>query len=203
MKIFSVEFIKSATQPSGYPAGNLPEVAFVGRSNVGKSSLINALLQRKHLARTSNTPGRTQIINFFNVNKDYVFVDLPGYGFARVPESVKKEWGPMIETYLRERECLKMVIFILDIRRAPSLDDMNLKAWLDYYGRRTLFVLTKSDKITRGEMKNRQRIIRESLELTDLPVTFSAKTGLGREQVWEEIKKLMPARLNTTESARR
>ena len=190
MKILSVEFVKSATQPSGYPQGNLPEVAFVGRSNVGKSSLINTLLRRKQLARTSNTPGRTQIINFFNVNNEFLFVDLPGYGFARVPESVKKEWGPMIETYLKERECLEMVIFILDIRRTPSQDDRDLKAWLDYYGRKTLFVLTKSDKLSRGEMKNRQRTIRDFLQLADLPINFSAKTGLGREHIWEEIKKL-------------
>jgi len=190
VKIVSVEFVKSATQPSGYPLGNLPEVAFVGRSNVGKSSLINALLHRKQLARTSNTPGRTQIINFFNVNNGLLFVDLPGYGFARVPEAVKREWGPMIETYLRERECLEMVIFILDIRRTPSEEDLALKGWLDYYGRKTLFVLTKSDKLSRGEMKNRQRNIQEFLNLPDIPINFSAKTGLGRENIWEEIKKI-------------
>jgi len=190
VKILDVEFVKSATQPSGYPLGNLPEVAFVGRSNVGKSSLINALLNRKQLARTSNTPGRTQIINFFNVNNGLLFVDLPGYGFARVPEAVKREWGPMIETYLRERECLEMVIFILDIRRTPSEEDLALKGWLDYYGRKTLFVLTKSDKLSRGEMKNRQRNIQEFLNLPDIPINFSAKTGLGRENIWEEIKKI-------------
>jgi len=153
MKIVSVEFIKSATAPSGYPQGNLPEVAFVGRSNVGKSSLINTLVQRKRLARTSNTPGRTQIINFFAINQGLMFVDLPGYGFARVPEAVKREWGPMIETYLRERQCLQLVVFILDIRREPSEEDLALKAWLDYYGRKTLFVLTKSDKLSRGKVK--------------------------------------------------
>jgi len=190
MKILSVEFVKSATQPSGYPEGNLPEVAFVGRSNVGKSSLINSLLQRKRLARTSNTPGRTQIINFFNVNDKLLFVDLPGYGFARVPEAVKKEWGPMMETYLRERTGLELVVFILDIRRDPSRDDLAMKAWLDYYGRKTLFVLTKSDKLSRGEMKNRQRHIQEYLALPDAPINFSAKTGLGRETIWEKIKNL-------------
>jgi len=193
MKIVSVEFIKSATAPSGYPQGNLPEVAFVGRSNVGKSSLINTLVQRKRLARTSNTPGRTQIINFFAINQGLMFVDLPGYGFARVPEAVKREWGPMIETYLRERQCLQLVVFILDIRREPSEEDLALKAWLDYYGRKTLFVLTKSDKLSRGEGKNRQRAIGKSLALPDVPISFSAKTGTGRDKIWEEIQRLEKA----------
>lgn len=191
MKILTVEFIKSAKSPSGYPPGNLPEVAFVGRSNVGKSSLINTLLRRKQLARTSNTPGRTQLINFFNINRELLFVDLPGYGFARVPEAVRREWGPMIETYLRDRECLKMVVFILDIRRNPSADDLALKGWLDYYGRRTLFVLTKSDKLSRGESKNRQRSVGEFLALPEMPMIFSAKTGYGRDRIWEEIKKVL------------
>jgi len=190
MKILTVEFVKSATAPSGYPQGTLPEVAFVGRSNVGKSSLINALVQRKRMARISNTPGRTQIINFFKINQELMFVDLPGYGFARVPEAVKREWGPMIETYLQERECLQLVVFILDIRRNPSEEDLALKAWLDYYGRKTLFVLTKSDKLSRGESKNRQRAIRELLALPDVPINFSAKTGLGRENIWEAIQTL-------------
>jgi GTP-binding protein len=189
MKIVTVEFVKSATSPSGYPPGTLPEVAFVGRSNVGKSSLINTLLCRKQLARTSNTPGRTQLINFFNVNQELLFVDLPGYGFARVPEAVKREWGPMIETYLRDRECLRVVVFILDIRRDPSQEDLALKGWLDYYGRRTLFVLTKSDKLSRGESKRRQRSVQESLALPEMPLIFSAKTGLGRERILEEIRK--------------
>ncbi|SEM53376.1 GTP-binding protein [Syntrophus gentianae] len=190
MKIVTVEFVKSATAPSGYPQGTLPEVAFVGRSNVGKSSLINTLVRRKQLARTSNTPGRTQLINFFNINQELLFVDLPGYGFARVPESVKREWGPMIEAYLRERECLKLVVLILDIRRNPSEEDLALKAWLDFYARKTLFVLTKADKLSRGESKNRSRAIREVLSLPDMPITFSAKTGLGRDQIWEEIQRL-------------
>ncbi|OPY90462.1 MAG: putative GTP-binding protein EngB [Syntrophus sp. PtaU1.Bin208] len=190
MKIVTVEFVKSATAPAGYPPGTLPEVAFVGRSNVGKSSLINTLVRRKQLARTSNTPGRTQLINFFNINQELLFVDLPGYGFARVPEAVKREWGPMIEAYLQERECLKLVVFILDIRRNPSEEDLALKDWLDFYGRKTLFVLTKADKLSRGEGNNRSRAIRELLSLPDMPITFSAKTGLGRDQIWEEIQRL-------------
>lgn len=190
MKILSVEFVKSATSPSGYPPGDLPEVAFAGRSNVGKSSLINSLLQRKQLARTSNTPGRTQLINFFNVNNAYLFVDLPGYGFARVPDAVKREWGPMIETYLRERTCLELVIFILDIRRTPSKEDRDLKAWLDFYALKTLFILTKSDKLSRGERKKRQREIGEILALSEPPIPFSAKTHLGREEIWAQIQNI-------------
>ena len=189
MKIVTVEFVKSATSPSGYPRENLPEVAFAGRSNVGKSSLINALVQRKRLARTSNTPGRTQLINFFNINDSLLFVDLPGYGFARVPEAVKREWGPMVETYLRERDCLKLVVLILDIRRDPSAEDLALKSWLDFYGRRTLFVLTKMDKLSRGESKKRQRAVKELLNLDAAPILFSAKTGLGRDSVWEAIQR--------------
>ncbi|WP_367360282.1 ribosome biogenesis GTP-binding protein YihA/YsxC [Syntrophus sp. (in: bacteria)] len=189
MKIVTVEFVKSATSPSGYPRENLPEVAFAGRSNVGKSSLINALVQRKRLARTSNTPGRTQLINFFNINDELLFVDLPGYGFARVPEAVKREWGPMVETYLRERDCLKLVVLILDIRRDPSAEDLALKSWLDFYGRRTLFVLTKMDKLSRGESKKRQRAVKELLNLDAAPILFSAKTGLGRDSVWEAIQR--------------
>ncbi|OPY12594.1 MAG: putative GTP-binding protein EngB [Syntrophus sp. PtaU1.Bin005] len=189
MKIVTVDFVKSATSPSGYPRESLPEVAFAGRSNVGKSSLINALVQRKRLARTSNTPGRTQLINFFNINDELLFVDLPGYGFARVPEAVKREWGPMVETYLRERDCLKLVVLILDIRRDPSAEDLALKSWLDFYGRRTLFVLTKMDKLSRGESKKRQRAVKELLNLDAAPILFSAKTGLGRDSVWEAIQR--------------
>lgn len=120
MKILSAEFIKSATAPPHYPEGVFPEVAFVGRSNVGKSSLINVLVGQKNLAKTSNTPGRTQLINFFLINHHYVFVDLPGYGFARVPEAVRRNWGPMVETYLKERPNLRLVILIMDIRRDPA-----------------------------------------------------------------------------------
>ena len=119
MKIISAVFITSATKPSQYPPARLPEIAFAGRSNVGKSSLINTLVNRKRLVKTSSTPGRTRLINFFEINQQIGFVDLPGYGYARVPESVKKTWGPMIETYLSNRNTLKGVVVILDIRRTP------------------------------------------------------------------------------------
>ena len=126
MIIKSAKFVKSAAKSSQYPPAILPEIAFAGRSNVGKSSLINILINRKHLVKTSSTPGRTQLINFFVINETFSFVDLPGYGYARVPKSVKKNWGPMIETYFSTRETLKGVVFIMDIRRMPDQKELNL-----------------------------------------------------------------------------
>src|SRR4030043_1193312 len=148
MKIPSADFIKSAVWPPQYPPATLPEIAFVGRSNVGKSSLINTLVGRKNLAKTSNSPGRTQLINFFTINEKISFVDLPGYGFAKVAQSVKKDWGDMIEAYLRERQCLALVVFILDIRRNPSKDDLSLRDWLDQYRKPYLHILKKNDKLS-------------------------------------------------------
>src|SRR5512141_2173198 len=134
MIIRSTTFIKSAVKPDAYPDPNLPEVAFCGRSNVGKSSLINVLVNRKNLVRTSSTPGRTQLINFFDVNGTFTLVDLPGYGFAKVPLSVKKEWGPMMETYLSRRPNLRGVVLILDVRRTPGDEDLQMLSWLRTYG---------------------------------------------------------------------
>ncbi|MDD5712895.1 MAG: ribosome biogenesis GTP-binding protein YihA/YsxC [Smithellaceae bacterium] len=188
MKIRSAEFVKSATAPSHYPRENLPEVAFVGRSNVGKSSLINALVQRKNLARTSNTPGRTQLINFFRVNDNVVFVDLPGYGFAKVPEQVRRNWGPMIEDYLKQSAALRLVILILDIRRDPSDEDLLLIEWLIAYGRPFIFVLTKADKLSRNEQIMRKKKIGIVIgEAGGGTILFSARTGEGRTAIWERI----------------
>jgi GTP-binding protein len=191
MKVTTAEFVKSAETPSQYPKEDFPEIAFVGRSNVGKSSLINCILKRKKLAHTSNTPGRTQLINFFLVNNDYLFVDLPGYGYAKVPESVRKKWGPMIETYLTTRQSLKMVVMILDIRRNPSEDDLSLIRWFDHHGIPACFVLTKADKLTRSNRLNRQTAVRESLGLPKEQelILFSAKSGEGAETLRREIEK--------------
>lgn len=193
MKVTSVEFIKSATQPSHYPDGTLPEVAFAGRSNVGKSSLINTLVQRKGLARTSNTPGRTQLINFFSLNDRISLVDLPGYGFAKVPLAVKKNWGPMVEAYLKERDALRLVVLILDIRREPSGDDLTLLRWLELYRIPVLCVLTKTDKLSRGQAIVRRRQIEKILGPPPdaLPLLFSAKTGDGREALWKAIEEYL------------
>ena len=190
MKIVSAEFVKSATEPSQYPEGKLPEVAFAGRSNVGKSSLINTIARKKNLARTSSTPGCTRLINFFTVNNEISLVDLPGYGYARAPIASKREWGPMIETYLKHRESLESVIVILDVRRHPSEQDLTLIDWLRHYEIIPTVVLTKIDKISRSQAKVRQRKIKELLGLTVDPILFSARTGEGKDAIWGAIKDL-------------
>jgi GTP-binding protein len=191
MKILSAEFVLSAKEPAHYPPAGLPEIAFAGRSNVGKSSLINTLLNRKKLARTSNTPGRTQEINFFLVNERFAFIDLPGYGYAKVPEAIRKQWGPMVETYLRERDTLRLVVVILDVRRDPSGEDLQLMEWLQCYRIRFLVCLTKTDKVSNNQLSERRRRIGMALELPPVPapIAFSAKTGEGKELLWREIVK--------------
>lgn len=193
MKIRSAEFVLSAKEPAHYPAASLPEIAFAGRSNVGKSSLINTLLNRKGLARTSNTPGRTQEINFFLVNERFAFIDLPGYGYAKVPEAMRKQWGPMVETYLRERDTLRLVVVILDVRRDPSAEDLQLMEWLQCYRIPFLICLTKTDKVSKNVFANRRRLIAEKIRFSPEPalMAFSAKTGEGKELLWREIKKTM------------
>jgi GTP-binding protein len=187
MKIISAEFIKSAVWPPQYPPGILPEIAFVGRSNVGKSSLINTLVGRKNLAKTSNTPGRTQLINFFTINEIMSFVDLPGYGFAKVSQSIKKDWGDMIESYLRERRNLAIVIFILDLRRNPSEDDLSLRNWLDHYRIPYIYILTKADKLSNNQALGQKRIIEKVLGVSgrNKTILFSAKTQRGKEELWQ------------------
>jgi GTP-binding protein len=195
MKILSAEFVLSAKGPAHYPPAVLPEIAFAGRSNVGKSSLINTLLNRKRLARTSNTPGRTQEINFFRVNDRFAFIDLPGYGYAKVPGSIRKQWGPMVETYLRERDTLHLVVLILDVRRDPSEEDLQLIQWLPFYQIPFLIVLTKRDKVSNNEFTDRRRRIEEKIGFSpETPlVAFSAKTGAGKESLWREIRKAVGA----------
>lgn len=190
MKITSAQFIKSAVWPPQYPPAIMPEIAFVGRSNVGKSSLMNTLVGRKNLAKTSNTPGRTQLINFFTVNETISFVDLPGYGFAKVPRSVKKDWGDMMEAYLRERQSLCLVIFILDIRRDPNADDLSLRDWLDHYRIPYLYVLTKSDKLSNNQAIARKRAIEKMLRISSEKKTilFSAKTQKGKVEILEFLE---------------
>lgn len=188
MIIRSAQFVKSAVTPSQYPEAVLPEVAFVGRSNVGKSSLINTLLNRKRLVKTSSTPGRTQLINFFDINETFTFVDLPGYGYAKVPKRVVKSWGDMIETYLATRKTLKGVVMLMDIRRTPGQDEQDLLGWFQHYRIPTCFVLTKADKFSNQKRKVHHEKCGEALGLppTEL-VCFSAKTRLGRERLLDEI----------------
>ncbi|MBN2438649.1 MAG: YihA family ribosome biogenesis GTP-binding protein [Deltaproteobacteria bacterium] len=195
MRVLSAEFVLSAKASAHYPPAVLPEIAFAGRSNVGKSSLINTLLNRKGLARTSNTPGRTQEINFFRVNDRFAFIDLPGYGYAKVPESIRKQWGPMVETYLRERGTLHLVVLILDVRRDPSEEDLQLIHWLRRYLIPFLVVLTKTDKVSKNAFSTRRRRIAERIGFPpETPlVAFSAKTGAGKESLWREIRKAVEA----------
>lgn len=186
-----VEFIKSAFKEEHYPPPNKPEVAFAGKSNVGKSSLLNTLVNRRKLARTSSTPGRTQAINFFRFGKTLYLVDLPGYGFARVPVKVKKSWGLMVEDYLRTRETLKAVVVILDIRRDPSKGDKDLINWLNYYHIEPILVLTKADKISRQQTQRRSHLITGSLNEVSFstPVIFSSLNRQGVAELWKKINK--------------
>lgn len=188
----STEFIKSATKPSHYPDGELPEIAFAGRSNVGKSSLINVLVNRKNLVRTSSTPGRTQLINFFNVNGRFTLVDLPGYGFAKVPLAVKKEWGPMMETYLSTRESLRGVVLIFDIRRTPVAEDRQMLQWLRSYDIPPVLVVTKCDKVSRNERAKQAAVIAQALGVMKEELSFfSALSRDGKDEIWERIERLL------------
>ena len=192
MIIQSVDFIKSAIKPADYPPALLPEIVFAGRSNVGKSSLINTLVNRKRIARTSSTPGRTQLINFFDVNGSLVFVDIPGYGYAKVPKKVRDQWAPMIETYLSTRKTLKGLILIMDIRRNPGLTESNFVAWLTDRQVPTILVLTKADKLSRSRQMDRQRLAAKAFPEagTDI-ILFSAKTRMGRNRLWNAIDRLV------------
>jgi GTP-binding protein len=188
MIIKSAEFVTSATKPAQYPPESQPEIAFAGRSNVGKSSLINTLVNRRHLVKTSSTPGRTQLINFFDINSNLTFVDLPGYGYAKVPVAVQKKWGPMIETYLSTRETLKGVVVIMDIRRLPREEEHNLIHWLAHFSIAGILVLTKTDKLSKTKVIKQQAAILQALavEKEDV-ILFSAKTRRGRDAVWDAI----------------
>jgi GTP-binding protein len=190
MKITSAEFIKSAFSEEHWTTDGLPEIAFLGRSNVGKSSLINSLLQRKGLARTSNTPGRTQSINFFLINDAFYFVDLPGYGYARVSKAMRKDWGTMAEEYLLKRQTLRLFIQLIDIRHKPTALDRDLNEWLDYHQKNTLVVATKADKLSNNQLTKAMREIEAALPERKI-IAYSSETGKGREVVWREIEKTL------------
>ena len=188
MDVYQAEFIKSAVKPMDFPPAELPEVAFVGRSNVGKSSLINVLAGRKALVRTSSTPGRTQLINFFDINGILTLVDLPGYGYAKAPPELRKQWGPMIETYLAKRENLKAVVLILDIRRTPSDGDLEMLGWLQRYNIPPIIVLTKCDKLSKTERAKQTTLISATIKRDkSMLLPFSALSKDGRDGIWSEI----------------
>ena len=199
MIIKSAEFVTSAVKTSQYPPEVLPEIAFAGRSNVGKSSLINTLVNRKRLVKTSSTPGRTQLINFFDINSNLTFVDLPGFGYAKVPAAVRKKWGPMIETYLSTRTTLKGVVIIMDIRRLPREEEQNLIHWLAHFSIAAILVLTKTDKLSKTKVLKQQTAILQTLavEKEDV-ILFSAKTRRGKDAVWDAISALTNYQENNT-----
>ncbi len=180
--------MSSATKPGNYPPPELPEIAFAGRSNVGKSSLINSLLKRKKLVKTSSTPGRTQLLNFFEVNESLVFVDLPGYGYAKVSKEMRKKWGQMIETFITTRKTLHGVVLILDLRRIPGGQERENLAWFDLNNIPVILVATKADKFSRQRQLAQQKEMAKALGIPlDVIHVFSAKTGQGRDELWESI----------------
>ena len=178
---------------SALPQNALPEVAFAGKSNVGKSSLINALMNRKSYARTSAQPGKTQTINFYNINEELYFVDLPGYGYANVAQSVKEQWGKMIERYLHRSKQLKTVFLLIDIRHAPGENDIRMYDWIKANGFEPVIIATKADKIKRSQIDKCLKVIRETLEVEKgtVMIPFSAETKQGREEVYELLEKLL------------
>jgi len=186
--IKTARFLTSAFAPSQYPVHDVPEIAFAGRSNVGKSSLINTLLNRKKLVRTSSRPGRTQSLNFFLVNDELCFVDLPGYGYAKVPQEVRKSWVPMVNSYLTQRANLKAVVLILDVRREPSDTDLNLRSRLHEFGIRIIPTVTKIDKVSRNKRAASLKRIELALGSGPSLIPFSSVTGEGRQPLWEALQ---------------
>jgi GTP-binding protein len=189
MRITAAEFVTSAVTPAQYPADIGSEVAFVGRSNVGKSSLINTLLNRRGLAKTSSTPGKTRTINFFRINGTFGFVDLPGYGFAQVSRTERAAWGPMVGQFFATRQTLRGIVQLIDVRHLPTADDQRTRGWLLQWQRPLLVVATKVDKIGRPQRPGHLKQITETLNLdAESPVVlFSAQTGEGKERIWEWI----------------
>lgn len=189
MIIKKSEFITSAVKKSQYPIDGRIEIAFVGRSNVGKSSIINALTNRRKLAKVSQTPGKTRLINFFLINDDFYLVDLPGYGYAKVSKKEKESWGKTIETYLNGREELKRVVLLVDSRHKPTADDVLMFNWIKHYGYEAIVVATKSDKLSNNEIPKSRKLIKETLKLTedDEFYFFSSLNKKGRDDLIDKL----------------
>ena len=185
MRIKQSEFITSAVKREQYPLDNRVEVAFVGRSNVGKSSIINALTNRKKLAKVSQTPGKTRLVNFFLINNDFYLVDLPGYGYAKVSKSEKDSWGKTVETYLTDRQQLKRVVLLVDSRHKPTEDDIMMNDWFKHFGYNVTIVATKSDKLTKNELKKSEKVIKETLKIgaEDKLYFFSSLNKKGTDEL--------------------
>lgn len=188
VKSLSLETVCGIT--SKLPENTCPEVAFAGKSNVGKSSLINALVNRKSFARTSSEPGKTQTINFYNVNNELYLVDLPGYGYARTSMETREKWGKMIEKYLHTSQMLKAVFLLIDIRHEPSQNDANMYDWIKYQGFTPVVIATKADKIKRSQLPRQVKLVRDTLgmEKEEILIPFSAETKQGREEIWKVIE---------------
>lgn len=189
MRIKKSDFITSAVKKNQYPIDNRVEVAFVGRSNVGKSSLINSLTNRKKLAKVSQTPGKTRLVNFFLINDDFYLVDLPGYGYAKVSKAEKDSWGKTVEMYLTGREQLKRVVLLVDSRHKPTGDDIIMHEWIKHFGYDAIVVATKSDKLTRNELKKNEKVIKETLKLNsdDKLYFFSSLNKDGKDELIDNL----------------
>ncbi|GAM93650.1 GTPase involved in ribosome 50S subunit [Listeria monocytogenes] len=193
MDVNNVELIISAVRPEQYPETDLPEYALAGRSNVGKSSFINTMIRRKSMARISQKPGKTQTLNFYKIEEALFFVDVPGYGFAKVSKTEREKWGVMIETYITSREQLRGVIQIVDLRHKPTEDDRMMYEFLKYYDIPVIVVATKADKIPRSKWQKNAKIVRETLDFDpdDKFVLFSSETKMGKDEAWQFIKEGM------------
>ncbi|WP_460287054.1 ribosome biogenesis GTP-binding protein YihA/YsxC [Clostridium sp. CTA-7] len=190
MKIKNSDFVISAVKREQYPITGLPEVAFVGRSNVGKSSIINAITNRKKLAKVSQTPGKTRLINFFIINGDeFYLVDLPGYGYAKVSKTEKASWGKTIETYLNGRDELKRVVLLVDSRHKPTADDIQMHEWIKFYGYDEVVIATKSDKLSNNDLRKSEKVIRDTLKLTkdDKLYFFSSVNKKGKDELIDNL----------------
>lgn len=193
MKVHNAEIVISAVQPEQYPNTKLPEIALAGRSNVGKSSFINTLINRKGLARTSGKPGKTQTLNFYLIEEALHFVDVPGYGYAKVSKTERAKWGKMIETYITEREQLQAVVSLVDMRHDPTADDIQMYEFLKYYNIPVIVVATKCDKIKKNQWNKHESAIKKKLNFdsSDDFIIFSSETKEGKEKAWEAIEKYL------------
>ena len=188
MKVHEAEIVISAVSPAQYPDTPLPEIALAGRSNVGKSSFINTLINRKNLARTSSKPGKTQTLNFYLIENTLHFVDVPGYGYAKVSKTERAKWGKMIETYLEQREQLRAVVSLVDLRHAPSQEDVQMYEFLKYYEIPVIVVATKADKIPRGKWNKHESMIKKRCPLIQLIRSFFFLPLQGKEEAWKAIE---------------
>ncbi len=193
MKIIKSDIQAIAALPKQYPQDDLPEIAFAGRSNVGKSSFINSMINRVNLARTSGKPGKTRTINFYIINDSFRLVDLPGYGYAQVSMSERKKWGEIIEKYLKNRENLKEVVLIVDIRHEPTAQDVMMYNWIKSFGYKGLVIATKADKISKGSFQKNIKIIKEKLEIKDvnLIIPYSSDKKINVDKVWEIFEPIL------------